>query len=67
LPSERLAMMNQLTVPAPVPTAGQPPPDSTYNYDETTLLRSRLNNQVKHFFLDQNGDGLPDAVRLRSE
>jgi RHS repeat-associated protein len=63
---ERLSFMTQVAVPAPPPTAGVAPPDLVFNYTQTTILRSRLGDQLRYFFLDHNGDGLADALRIRA-
>jgi RHS repeat-associated protein len=58
----RLSMVKQKEIPTGNPSA------SNWEIGGVTgLLTSTAADPVSHFFLDQNGDGLPDAIRIRKQ
>jgi RHS repeat-associated protein len=56
-----LVSIRQVAVPGVTP----PSPSDWSAPVPTTLLASQQGDLVKYVFLDQNGDGLPDALRFR--
>lgn len=56
----RLAVISQRRPPGATPNAADWEATAV-----TTLLTSQQGDLVKHIFFDQNGDGLPDVLRLR--
>jgi RHS repeat-associated protein len=63
--TDYLSRMLQATVPAPEPVAGVPPEEGIWDYDDTNLVAATMGDLVKYHLIDVNGDGLPDALRIR--
>jgi RHS repeat-associated protein len=59
--SNRLSVLRQKVIPGGAPTSGDWEIDSV----SSTLLKSTSTDPIAHFYLDHNGDGLPDVLRLR--
>jgi RHS repeat-associated protein len=63
--ANRLQIMRQIhAVPTAPASNGQVISDQ-FDYDDTTLVAPNTGDVTKHIFFDHNGDGLPDALRLR--